>query len=297
MKILKHALVGVDQGRKQGTNPIEILGLLLGKPSGDTIVVMDTYALPVKGDETRVIADDAGPYMTKIQDSLEQKRPENFVGWYHSHPFDVENYSHCHLSATDIQNQWLWQNQSPFWVAIVVDPLRSLAKQQPELGAFRCYPPSHTPPPNEVPDGTLVHDEEARARRWGISYNRYYQMNMQYFMSSLGSKMLDIMSRNNLWIRVLSSSSVMEPENRQRFAERVRKASDKLSSVDVSGGGGRLGYYGHRKKGKHDDFTEVTTSCAELAIEQCKGHSSQITKDVLFNSSTEKGTKKDEHKS
>jgi len=260
---------------------------------------MDTYALPVKGDETRVIADDAGQYMTKIQDSLELKRPENFVGWYHSHPFDVENYSHCHLSATDIQNQWLWQNQSPFWVAIVVDPLRSLAKQQPELGAFRCYPPNHTPPPNEVPDGSVIHDEELRVRRWGISFNRYYQMNMRYFMSSLGSKLLDIMSRNNLWVRVLSSSSVMEPENRQRFAERVRKSSDKLNTVDVSGGGGRLGYYSHRKKGKHDEFAEVTQSCAELAVEQCKGHSSQILKDVLFNPGEKSKTetnKKDEHK-
>jgi hypothetical protein len=40
MKMLKHALAGVEKGRKAGTNPIEIMGLLIGKPSGDTIVVL-----------------------------------------------------------------------------------------------------------------------------------------------------------------------------------------------------------------------------------------------------------------
>jgi proteasome lid subunit RPN8/RPN11 len=47
---------------------------------------------------------------------------EKFVGWYHSHPFDVESYSHCHLSHTDVQTQFAWQSNSPFWVAIVVRP-------------------------------------------------------------------------------------------------------------------------------------------------------------------------------
>ena len=39
-----------------------------------------------------------------------------------------------------------------------MDPLRSLVRQEPEFGAFRCYPLDHTPPRNECPDGSVVAD-------------------------------------------------------------------------------------------------------------------------------------------
>jgi len=90
------------------------------------------------------------------------------VGWYHSHPFDVETYSHAHLSAIDVQTQTGWQLASGAWTAIVVDPLRSLAKQEPEFGCFRVYPPRHTPPANECPDGQIDTDVAARTTRWGL---------------------------------------------------------------------------------------------------------------------------------
>ena len=46
------------------------------------------------------------------------------MGWYHSHPFDVEVHSHCFLSSTDISTQLSWQRaEDPHgnpWLAIVV---------------------------------------------------------------------------------------------------------------------------------------------------------------------------------
>lgn len=83
MKMLKHALAGVEKGRKAGTNPIEVMGLMIGKPDGDAIVVLDCCPLPVEGSETRVVADDAQVYMTQLMDSMELRRKEGFVGWYH----------------------------------------------------------------------------------------------------------------------------------------------------------------------------------------------------------------------
>ena len=156
-----------------------------------------------------------------ILQTIEESRKERFMGWYHSHPFDVdEQHSHCYLSNTDLSTQLQWQraedphgNSSPEsnekrapcnalavsvrcsrvtgtskytctlatsgvvgsfsislsqtmalyyarpgnpWLAIVVDPLRSLAKSRPELGAFRAYPPEFTAPPNECPDGNAL---------------------------------------------------------------------------------------------------------------------------------------------
>ena len=37
-------------------NNIEIMGLILGKTDGSTMIVMDSFALPVEGTETRVNA-------------------------------------------------------------------------------------------------------------------------------------------------------------------------------------------------------------------------------------------------
>lgn len=49
------------------------------------------------------------------------------MGWYHSHPFDVEVHSHCFLSSTDISTQLSWQRaEDPHgnpWLAIVVRAL------------------------------------------------------------------------------------------------------------------------------------------------------------------------------
>lgn len=304
MKMLKHALSGVEKGRKAGTNPIEIMGLMIGKPVGNSIVIMDACPLPVQGSETRVVADDAQIYMLELMESLELRRKEGFIGWYHSHPFDVETYSHCHLSAIDVQTQLAWQNASPMWTAIVIDPLRSLAKQEPEFGAFRAYSPKYNPPANELPDGTIETDQTTRVTRWGMTYSRYYSLPISYFMSGLGNNLLDIMSKNNLWVRILSSSSIMETENRQRFAERIKKANDKLSSVDTSqsamigfSGGGMMGPSAggrHRSRGGGgghgnipnkltDDLSKGSQACSELAIEMCKGHCSQLSKDLIFN--------------
>ena len=310
MKMLKHALAGVEKGRKAGTNPVEIMGLLVGYPLGDSIIVQDACPLPVEGSETRVVADDAQVYMTKLMDSMELRRKEGFVGWYHSHPFDVETYSHCHLSAIDVQTQTGWQMASGAWTAIVVDPLRSLAKQEPEFGCFRVYNPKYNPPLNEVPDGSINADVPSRTTRWGLSYHRYYQLKMSYFLSGLGNQMLEVMSKNALWMRVLGSSSIMEPDNRVRFADRISKAADRLRTVDASvvtgggiGGGGGMGFSGgmgggggrpsRRRRGEggmggaggagNDDLSKGTQACCELAIECCKGHSSQIIKDIIFN--------------
>lgn len=56
-----------------------------------------------------------------------QTRKEKFMGWYHSHPFDVEVFSHCHLSGTDVQTQLAWQRAQDVqdfpWLAIVVSTL------------------------------------------------------------------------------------------------------------------------------------------------------------------------------
>ena len=46
--------------------PYEIMGLMQGKVMGDTLVIMDSFALPVQGTETRVnAANEANEYMVQ----------------------------------------------------------------------------------------------------------------------------------------------------------------------------------------------------------------------------------------
>lgn len=188
MKMLNHAHSGVEKGIKAGGKPVEVMGLILGRPSLGkerdgtdlrTLIVSDCFPLPIEGAETRVLADDAEVinYMISLGEAIEQTRKEKFMGWYHSHPFDVEIHSHCFLSSTDVSTQLQWQrSEDPHgnpWLAIVIDPLRSLAKKRPEMGAFRVYPPEYLAPINETPDGSIVNDDSSRIERWGSCWNRY----------------------------------------------------------------------------------------------------------------------------
>lgn len=105
-----------------------------------------------------------------------QTRKEKIMGWYHSHPFDVAAHSNCFFSNTDVTNQLSWQMSEDRagtpWLGIVVDPLRSQARGEPELGAYRCYPPQYTPPPMQGPDGKIWTDHNALLERWGQCYAR-----------------------------------------------------------------------------------------------------------------------------
>ena len=62
-------------------------------------------------------------------------RLENMVGWYHSHP----GYG-CWLSGIDVSTQAIQQQYQEPFLAIVVDPHRTIAAGKVEIGAFRTYP-------------------------------------------------------------------------------------------------------------------------------------------------------------
>ena len=62
-------------------------------------------------------------------------RLENMVGWYHSHP----GYG-CWLSGIDVGTQMTQQQYTDPFLAIVVDPHRTIAAGKVEIGAFRTYP-------------------------------------------------------------------------------------------------------------------------------------------------------------
>ena len=202
---MTHCHSGVEKGRKKGGNPIEVMGLILGRPdplTPHTLVVTDVFPLPIEGFETRVVADDQDvtKYMIELVESLEKTRKEKIMGWYHSHPFDLGENSHCFLSQTDITTQLSWQNaEDPFgnpFLAMVVDPLRSLAKHTPNVKAFRAYPANYKKTvANQCPDGSIITEEKLRLEKWGSCWDSYYELDIEYFMSNSARSVMDILTK------------------------------------------------------------------------------------------------------
>ena len=62
---------------------IEVMGSLQGRVKGNEMIIMDSFALPVEGTETRVSAQNEGyEYMVQyITQSEQVGRMENAIGW------------------------------------------------------------------------------------------------------------------------------------------------------------------------------------------------------------------------
>lgn len=74
----------VVHARSGGT--IEIMGIMQGKTEGDTMIVMDAFALPVEGTETRVNAQaDAYEYMVEYAQANKQVSSAIFDVFSHHH--------------------------------------------------------------------------------------------------------------------------------------------------------------------------------------------------------------------
>lgn len=99
------ALLKMVMHARSGGN-LEVMGLMLGRADAGSMIVMDAFALPVEGTETRVNAQaQAYEYMTQYMDTQKAVgRIENVIGWYHSHP----GYG-CWLSGIDVETQRLNQ--------------------------------------------------------------------------------------------------------------------------------------------------------------------------------------------
>ena len=93
-------------------------------------------------------------------------------------------------------------------------------------------------------------------------------------MGSLVRHNLEMMSRKHLWIRQLSSSAILEPENREELPKRIQSMTKKTNLDPM-----------HRKGNNNNDpMKESMAMGKDLAVEQCIGHSMQLIKNAAFNS-------------
>ncbi|CAH3109776.1 COP9 signalosome complex subunit 5 [Pocillopora verrucosa] len=267
LKMVMHA-------RSGGT--LEVMGLMLGKVDGNTMIVMDAFALPVEGTETRVNAQAAAyEYMAEyIESSKLVGRLENAIGWYHSHP----GYG-CWLSGIDVGTQMVNQQfQEPF-VAIVIDPTRTISAGKVNLGAFRTYPKGYKPPdegPSEYQTIPLNKIED-----FGVHCKQYYSLEVAYFKSALDRKLLEMLW-NKYWVNTLSSSSLLT--NADYTNHQIADLSEKLEQAESQVG--RMGSFMigmDQDKKEEGKLAKTTRDSSKTSIEAIHGLMSQVIKNKLFN--------------
>lgn len=278
VKISAVALLKMTMHARSGRN-LEVMGLMQGKIMGDTMIVMDAFALPVEGTETRVNAHaEAYEYMVSYLDLIRQVgREENAIGWYHSHP----GYG-CWLSGIDVSTQMLNQQYQEPWLSVVIDPTRTISSGKVELSAFRTYPSGYKPP-DEAPSEyqTIPLNKIAD---FGVHCKQYFSLEVSYFKSSLDTQLLDLLW-HKYWVHTLSSSPLLS--NRDYFAGSISDLSEKLEQAESQlGYSGRMSsgfVYPDRNKKEDSQLTKLTKDSDKTSIEQVQGLMVQVMKDILFN--------------
>jgi len=263
-----------------------VMGLMQGKidtrdPAGPTFIVMDAFALPVEATETRVNAQaDAYEFMVEYQSMAKDAgRLENVVGWYHSHP----GYG-CWLSGIDVATQSLNQQFQEPWLAVVIDPTRTVSAGKVEIGAFRTYPEGYKPP--DAADDGFQSVPLDKADDFGAHANQYYPLDISYFKSSLDTSILNTLW-NKYWIATLSASPMLSNSNYMTaqikdLADKIEQAEGNLSHMR-GGGGSYLGPTADRGKKEETQLRKIVKDSSKLCREHLQGLMAQVSKDVLFN--------------
>eukprot|EP00210_Caulerpa_lentillifera_P006605 g6310.t1 len=276
------ALLKMAMHAKSG-GTLEVMGLMQGKIQEETFVVLDSFALPVEGTETRVNAmESANVFMCEfINLNSELGQQENVIGWYHSHP----GYG-CWLSGIDVSTQMTnQQGQDPF-LAVVIDPVRTMSSGKVEIGAFRTYPEGYKTDEDEPSEYQTIPLE--KIADFGVHARQYYSLDITYFKSSLNAKLLDLLW-SNYWVNTLSASPLNS--NREFVNQQVLDLANKMHAAKqqlLQKGGGRL----QSSDDKRDSnvMLKLTKDTCKLALEQIKGLSCQIIKQELFNAGSTKAS-------
>lgn len=257
---------------------IEVMGLMIGYIQHETFIVTDALRLPVEGTETRVNAqDEANEYMVKyLERSRQVGQLENAVGWYHSHP----GYG-CWLSGIDVSTQFAQQTFSDPFVAVVIDPDRTISAGKVEIGAFRTYPENFVPEGAESAGEGMAAVPLAKAADFGAHANRYYSLEVSHFKSSLDNTLLEALW-NKYWVQTLSSSPLFT--NREYGTKQIEDLAGKIQQVKHSARA--KGGMAMRSGSKPDPALEKIVSAAEkIASEEKTGLLAAQVKERVFGTS------------
>ncbi|KAK7032927.1 MPN domain-containing protein [Favolaschia claudopus] len=280
IKMVIHARSGV---------PHEIMGMMQGKVVGTSLVIMDSFALPVQGTETRVnAASEANEYMVEyIDKSGKAGRLEHAIGWYHSHP----GYG-CWLSGIDVDTQMNNQQfQDPF-VAVVVDPNRTVSAGKVDIGAFRTFPPNYTPPSAAGAAAEYQTIPLSKIEDFGVHAGQYYPLEVEIFKSSLDTELLGLLW-NKYWVNTLSQSPLISnrayavsqlADLHQKLAKAQSSVTSTRAPVPILPDSQNFAAKKEKEDKKKEDnqLAKSVRDSTKIAVEAQHGLIAQVIKDVVF---------------
>jgi COP9 signalosome complex subunit 5 len=268
LKMVMHARSG---------GSIEVMGLMQGSIQGDSFIVTDAFRLPVEGTETRVNAqEEANEYMVEyLRRAREVGQVENAVGWYHSHP----GYG-CWLSGIDVGTQMAQQTYSDPFLAVVVDPDRTVSAGKVEIGAFRTYSEGYTPQQQGLEDGFQT-IPLAKIADFGAHSSRYYPLEVSHFKSTLDSTLLESLW-NKYWVGTLSSNRLFT--NRDYGTKQINDLAHKIGQGKIyAKAETRNGSLRNSSHLNDTPFDKVVSASNKIAAEEETGLLATEIKQRIFN--------------
>lgn len=275
LKMVMHARSG---------GSIEVMGLMQGYVSGSTIVVTDAFRLPVEGTETRVNAqDEANEYMVNfLQSARDAGQLDNAVGWYHSHP----GYG-CWLSGIDVSTQATQQTFSDPFVAVVIDPDRTISAGRVEIGAFRTFPENYKPDTSvsgaSGDDGSGSAIPQGKIEDFGAHADRYYSLEVSHFKSSLDATLLEALW-GKYWAQTLSASPLTT--NKEYGTKQMADLALKIKQAEQGiKGGSRASPHGIPRsnfKSQDEQLGKIVKVGNKIAAEEEAGVVAAEMKERLF---------------
>lgn len=256
---------------------LEVMGLMQGYIQGHTFIVTDAFRLPVEGTETRVNAqEEANEYMVEyLRRAREVGQLENAVGWYHSHP----GYG-CWLSGIDVSTQMTQQTYSDPFLAVVIDPDRTISAGKVEIGAFRTYPENYKPEQQAAGDGFQT-IPLAKIADFGAHSNKYYALEVSHFKSTLDTKLLESLW-NKYWVGTLSSNPLFT--NRDYGTNQIKDLANKVIQVQsYIKGDFRNGSSRTMLSDRDSPLQKLVTASNKIAAEETTGLLSTEIKRRIFN--------------
>ncbi|KAF3483273.1 COP9 signalosome complex subunit 5 [Arthroderma uncinatum] len=287
IRISATALLKMVMHARSGGN-LEVMGLMQGYVAANTFVVTDAFRLPVEGTETRVNAqDEANEYMVSYLQSCRQSgRMENAVGWYHSHP----GYG-CWLSGIDVSTQDTQQSFSDPFVAVVIDPDRTISAGKVEIGAFRTFPKGYSPS-----GGGQDEDDEYQSiplnkvEDFGAHASQYYSLEVSNFKSTLDTKILSLLW-NKYWVATISQSPLFTnsdygSKQMNDLSQKIKRATRALESGGGAGARGSAmtdpGPDGKDPATKDQQLVKVVKDGDRIVGEELTGLMAAEIKEALF---------------
>ena len=87
-----------------------------------------------------------------------------------------------------------------------IDPNRTISAGKVDIGAFRTYPPSYTPPSASASEYQSI--PLNKIEDFGVHANQYYSLDVQVFTSELDKELLGLLW-NKYWVNTLSQSPLI----------------------------------------------------------------------------------------